>query len=87
MCVFSSPSGLWFSSGRLRGEVAGLCGGVLGEVGSPAVLHDLGPEPAHAARTETQEQVRFQSFISFYSSLLNYNVAQDLWRKILSKLD
>ncbi|XP_042261392.1 uncharacterized protein LOC121892423 [Thunnus maccoyii] len=46
------------SSTLFTPRVAGLCGGVLGEVGSPAVLHDLGPEPAHAAWTETQEQVR-----------------------------
>lgn len=49
----SSPGGLWISTRRLRGEAAGLCGYLLGEVEPPAVLHDLGPEPAHAAWPET----------------------------------
>lgn len=40
---------------------------MFGEVRSPAVLHDLGPEPADAPRAETQEQVC--SSIIYYSQI------------------
>lgn len=42
---------------HLRGEAPGLRGGVFGEVGSPAVLPELGPEPAHAAWPAAEESV------------------------------
>lgn len=60
-CIsFSSQRHLCLTSWYLRGEAPGLCGSVFREFRSPAVLHDVGSEPAHASWTESKEQVHEQ---------------------------
>lgn len=57
-CIsFSSQCRLCLTSWYLCGEAPGLCGSVLREFRSPAVLHDVGSEPSYASWTETKEQV------------------------------
>lgn len=70
-CASFWPSlgGLRLSSWHLCREAAGFHRHVFGEVGPLAVLYDLGPEPAHAARTETEEQVCPQALIHITDSV------------------
>lgn len=61
LCWFSSPFGLQFSSWHLCRKDAGIYRRVFREDKSSAVLHDVGPESAHAAWTEAQKQVSWHT--------------------------